>query len=135
MIWLSLGVNIGLIWYVTWLRKRLKQSREANQLLIVEHTNAFAALISTINHEGQVPIASTALGLTNLISLALTKCISLLLELLERKDWNTSLVIEELQQIKGCEIPMVRSKVAELLLTIRKVLEEFDHRQNGNVHH
>lgn len=94
------------------------------------HRQEFQDMIARINHEGQVPIASTALGLTGLISTAILRCLNSLKDLRANQDYNTSSVSEELSGIRSLEVHLLYVKISDLLLAIREVLDEYDHNQN-----
>lgn len=100
-------------------------------LVVMEekHRQEFQDLISKVNHENQIPIASTAQGLTGLISWALTKCLSLLADLRERQDWNTLSVTREILGIRNVEVFMLDAKLRDLIESIRKVLDDYNHKQ------
>lgn len=126
-----ISISALLLW-VAKLRRSLAKACALLKMQEEQHRINFAELISKINHEGQVPIASTALGLIVLISLAMNKCLSWLEALRNNKDWRTHSVSEELSGIKNVELSMAENRLRTLIKTIREVLEQNNHRQEKN---
>lgn len=98
--------------------------------LRLRHQLEWVDLINLLNHTGQVPIASTALGLTRLALLVVTKCIKLLKKLLRARDYDTSYVISELESLRDNEMRMLDLKLAEFLRAQRSHLKTFDYKQH-----
>ena len=76
-----------------------------------------------------IPHEATALGLTELISRALSRCIFSLKMLLREKDYRTGPVIEELEGIALAEMEMLHDKLEDVLKAQRNHLKKFDHKQ------
>lgn len=111
-------------------RRRIKLLYKEQQIIEEQHKREFQDLISRVHHEGQVPIARSALGLANLISLALEKCINLLKEFQPMNEYKLSGVIEELIGIRHVEIVFIQNKLNELLATINKELKKYEHKNS-----
>ncbi len=85
-------------------RRRIKILYKEQKIIEEQYKKEFQELISKVHHEGQVPIARSALGLANLISLALENCINLLREYQTTTGYKLNGIIEELIGIKHVEM-------------------------------
>lgn len=110
-------------------KRQVRRLKSDLVLMEERHRQEFQDLISKVNHENQIPTASTAKGLTGLIFWALTKCLKLLADLRERQDWNTLSVTEELLGIKNVEVLTLDSKLTDLIESIRGVLKDYNYKQ------
>ncbi len=77
------------------------------------------------NHFGPIPPGASLLGLLNLISLAIRRCVKGLTERFERKDFDTITVIVELKQIDDNEIKKSIKLAAEFLDEKRDQISNF----------
>jgi hypothetical protein len=127
-IFLACCVFVLALWVVL-LSRRLSSATEAIKMQEEKHRQQYAEFIAKVNHYGQVPIASTALGLIGLISLAMNRCLTWLEDLRKNKDWRTHSISTELSGIRSVELHMMENKLKELLQSIREVLEEHNHKQ------
>jgi uncharacterized protein YlxW (UPF0749 family) len=98
-----------------------------------EHQRVFQEMISRVHHKGIVPISASALGLTYVISLEMSKCITLLEKLQNERDWKTYIVSSELLRIMNEEMTLLQLKLQELNSEIKKVVNEYDQYQRENL--
>lgn len=116
------------LWLIR-LQRSNKKLRDDMVLMEERHQREYAAFISKVNHQGPVPEGSTVLGLTRLVSLGLARILTLLADLRERKDWNTLSVTQEISDIRNQELKMLDNHFTKFLASIRKVLEDHNHKQ------
>lgn len=134
MIWVILTETFGglLILLIGLFFRALYLSRRAEReikILKEKQRQEFEDLFQAVNHIGQVPIATSLVGLNYLISLGLDKNIKNLLKLYEAQDWNTSQVIIDLSGMKKVELQWQIDQAKLLLDTIRTVLKENNYKQ------
>lgn len=113
-------------------RRVAKRQQDHIETLKAAHRSDWQTLISLLNHTGMIPHEATALGLTELISRALSRCIYSLKMLLREKDYRTGPVIEELEGIALAEMEMLHDKLEDVLTAQRNHLRNFDHKQNSS---
>lgn len=107
------------------------EKKHRNKIIFIEekHRLIFREMINQFNHEGTIPGAATATGLTNIIISGLLRVILSLENLLKEKDWNTKENIIELQEIVGNELVLLRNKLEDFLTSRRNTLRKFNKKQ------
>jgi hypothetical protein len=112
------------------MRRRLTEKHAAEMARLQEaHRQAFQDLISKVNHGGPIKEGATALGLTNLISWAITNTINNLQKRYEARDWNTAEPITELREIVMVELRLLHNRITAYSEAIRTHLREYNHKQ------
>lgn len=109
----------------------ITEKKHRNKIIFIEekHRLIFREMINQFNHEGTIPGAATATGLTNIIISGLLRVILSLENLLKEKDWNTKENIIELQEIVGNELVLLRNKLEDFLTSRRNTLRKFNKKQ------
>jgi hypothetical protein len=103
------------------IRKKLQEIAEVKK----QYENEFVEMINRMNHHGVIPEGATSIGLLNIISLALGKCITQLEKLLKNKDWNTAATISDLQMIVTGELSYLHKKLSEFIESRRNILKDY----------
>jgi len=128
----AFGIVLSLPAGILIFRRVAKRQQDHIENLKTAHRSDWQTLISLLNHTGMIPHEATALGLTELISRALSRCIYSLKMLLREKDYRTGPVIEELEGIALAEMEMLHDKLEDVLKAQRNHLRNFDFKQNGS---
>lgn len=129
MIMFLVGCVLLLVLWVVHLYRSLALAKSNLKMQDEKHRQEYADFIAKVNHQGPVPIGSTVVGLIKLVSLGLMRCISSLADLRARKDWNTLSVTQEISEISSQELVMLENQFTKFLASIRKVLEDHNHKQ------
>lgn len=126
---LACGLLLSLPGFLLAFRRFFRKKYQEIEDLKEVHRKEFEKLIDKVNHEGQIPIASTAQGLTGLISLGISRCLDSLKKLQDAQDWKTHIISEELSGIRGVELVLLYKKLQTLIDQIRSTLTENNFRQ------
>jgi hypothetical protein len=128
ILFLACCVLLLSLWLI--LLQRLNTRLKADMVMMQErHRQDYADFIAKVNHEGPVPIVSTVLGLISVVSLGHQWCLSKLQDLRKNKDWDTTSVTQGLFEITTQELVMLEDQFKKFMLSIRKVLEDHNHKQ------
>lgn len=113
--------------YVYFTSKYERLLREQRQ----KYRERIHQIIDYLNHQGEVPIASTASGLMIIISWGLSRVLEELQTLFEKQDWNTGEIIIRLREIVQQEFSHLAKKVEQWLSLQRTKLNDI-YEENEN---
>jgi len=91
----------------------------------------FEEMIYRINHNGAIPDSASLRGLIKLIILVIKSCITSLWNLWGKQEWNTKLVIEELQTIIHTEFKFLEKEFEEFSESVHTILKDYDKYQHN----